>query len=61
MASDRSGIRVMIDALLHREHTPHQEVRDLVDAITRLRPFPEVVATYRTAAELAGVLAAPSP
>lgn len=55
----------MIDALLHREHTPYREigfraldytleragvphtdaeVRDLVDAITRLRPFPDVPA-----------------
>jgi len=55
----------MIDALLHKEHTPYreigfravdytleragvahtdQEVRDLVDAITRLRPFPDVAA-----------------
>jgi 2-haloacid dehalogenase len=53
----------MIDALLHREHTPYREVgfraldytldragvshtdaevRDLVDAITRLRPFSDV-------------------
>jgi 2-haloacid dehalogenase len=53
----------MIDALLHKEHTPYreigfraldytleragvahtdQEVRDLVDAITRLRPFTDV-------------------
>ena len=55
----------MIDALLHKEHTPYREigqravdytleragiahteseVRDLVDAITRLRPFPDVAA-----------------
>jgi 2-haloacid dehalogenase len=55
----------MIDALLHREHTPYREigersvayvmdragisytmgeVRDLVDHIVRLRPFPEVPA-----------------
>ncbi len=55
----------MIDALLHKEHTPYreigfravdytleragvahtdQEVRDLVDAITRLRPFADVPA-----------------
>lgn len=55
----------MIDALLHREHTPYREigfraldytldragvahtdaeVRELVDAITRLRPFPDVPA-----------------
>lgn len=55
----------MIDALLHREHTPYreigfsavdytleragiqhtdEEVRELVDAITRLRPFPDVAA-----------------
>ena len=55
----------MIDALLHKEHTPYrqigeravdytlerariahtdEEVRELVDAITRLRPFPEVAA-----------------
>jgi 2-haloacid dehalogenase len=55
----------MIDALLHKEHTPYreigfraldytleragvahtdQEVRDLVDAITRLRPFTDVPA-----------------
>jgi 2-haloacid dehalogenase len=55
----------MIDALLHREHTPYRaigeravayvmdrakisytmdEVRDLVDQIVRLRPFPEVPA-----------------
>jgi len=53
----------MIDALLHKQHTPYreigfravdytleragiahtdEEVRELVDAITRLRPFPEV-------------------
>jgi 2-haloacid dehalogenase len=55
----------MIDALLHKEHTPYREigfraldytleragvphtdaeVRELVDAITRLRPFPDVPA-----------------
>ena len=55
----------MIDALLHKEHTPYreigfravdytleraeithtdQEVRDLVDSITHLQPFPDVVA-----------------
>ncbi len=55
----------MIDALLHRDHTPYRrigfeavdytleragiehtddEVRGLVDAITRLEPFPDVVA-----------------
>ena len=59
----------MIDALLHREHTPHREigrraltytleragiahtqdeVKQLVAAIQRLRPFPDVVAALTT-------------